>query len=854
MANDLNLIVKLRDEASQGFQKLQSQIDRFGKQNQSTSQIIQRHMKEMSNSYKNASKEIDKMTKEMEQAKNAQNNLTGSIIKGGIALTGIQIGLQEVGRFLRSSVQETVEYRNALNATTASARAFGLEEQKLTPAVQQLTQDGLLTQADAYRTLASLLATGLNIDQATELITSYKDVAAFGRDTTLSFADAVKNNAEAFLTESSILGNRAGLQENFNQILQMGADQMGKQVDQLTANERAQAKYIGTLMVAERATGNAARMADTFQGSLIRQETTLRDVQRAVGSALSPSIDQLFKAFNEASSAGQGLGFVLKGLGTILVGLSGGVRILTTSFVQMAKAAQAAAKDIANAFKTGQISFENYNRQTQENMLEMVAVVEDVGDSVSEIWNGTGDEIGAVTRANLDWMNENADGAKKMADDIAKEMSRYSESIRKMSMQFDESMRDLVIAHKDKVDRLKEDMSDEDARFKDQLADQKKRFDKSMSDIEKRHGQKTEKILEQIREEKERTAEELDEIKEEYDLMLSDVRRNGENRVAHLQSQLDKEKARQSTANKERIQMLQRMIAEEKVAIEESVQQHESLRDDEINDELAKRDEKISQIEADLKEENDAFKEAVEERKSEYEEETAKLAEEHDKRRSIIEAELNAEREIQKKHAEDFAKFKDAVAEDDISRLKRKNAMERAEEERSHKQRLSDIKRRVEEANSVASGGSAPGATRVNIPESTNKASQTSFSSQPVQTSASSGGFFDRESGGFFAPARAISSVVGSAVDKVANFFGNLPGFAEGGEFEVGGKSGIDQNVVAFRASRGEKVSINTPQQSRGGNVQINAPITFMNTETDVDRLLERLSWQVSKSGLSGSR
>src|SRR5690606_1217918 len=131
---------------SSGFQKLQSQIDRFGKKNETTAQIIQRHMKEMSESYKNASKEIDKMSEEMNKAQKSTNNLTGSIIKGGLALTGLQIGLQEVGRFLRSSVQETVEYRNALNATTASARAFGLEEQKLTPAVQELTRDGLLTQ------------------------------------------------------------------------------------------------------------------------------------------------------------------------------------------------------------------------------------------------------------------------------------------------------------------------------------------------------------------------------------------------------------------------------------------------------------------------------------------------------------------------------------------------------------------------------------------------------------------------------------------------------------------------------------------------------------------------------------
>lgn len=45
--------------------------------------------------------------------------------------------------------------------------------------------------------------------------------------------------------------------------------------------------------------------------------------------------------------------------------------------------------------------------------------------------------------------------------------------------------------------------------------------------------------------------------------------------------------------------------------------------------------------------------------------------------------------------------------------------------------------------------------------------------------------------------------------------FGTL-GFANGGEFTVGGASGIDRNLVAFRASRGERVTIDPPGGRRG--------------------------------------
>jgi hypothetical protein len=46
---------------------------------------------------------------------------------------------------------------------------------------------------------------------------------------------------------------------------------------------------------------------------------------------------------------------------------------------------------------------------------------------------------------------------------------------------------------------------------------------------------------------------------------------------------------------------------------------------------------------------------------------------------------------------------------------------------------------------------------------------------------------------------------------------GKLLGFANGGEFKVGGAGGIDSQVVAFRASPNERVRVTKPGQDRGG-------------------------------------
>lgn len=51
----------------------------------------------------------------------------------------------------------------------------------------------------------------------------------------------------------------------------------------------------------------------------------------------------------------------------------------------------------------------------------------------------------------------------------------------------------------------------------------------------------------------------------------------------------------------------------------------------------------------------------------------------------------------------------------------------------------------------------------------------------------------------------------------------SLPGFANGGSFDVGGRGGTDANIVAFRATRGEHVEVTTPgqrnaaEEDRGG-------------------------------------
>jgi hypothetical protein len=70
----------------------------------------------------------------------------------------------------------------------------------------------------------------------------------------------------------------------------------------------------------------------------------------------------------------------------------------------------------------------------------------------------------------------------------------------------------------------------------------------------------------------------------------------------------------------------------------------------------------------------------------------------------------------------------------------------------------------------------------------------------------------------------SVAAAIGAAGASSAGasaLVSSLPGFANGGSFTVGGRGGIDRNLVQFRASRGERVDISKPGALRTGAVEL---------------------------------
>lgn len=82
--------------------------------------------------------------------------------------------------------------------------------------------------------------------------------------------------------------------------------------------------------------------------------------------------------------------------------------------------------------------------------------------------------------------------------------------------------------------------------------------------------------------------------------------------------------------------------------------------------------------------------------------------------------------------------------------------------------------------------------------------------------------------------ASGISDLVKSSgiTNSIGSFFKSMMGFATGGDFTVGGSGGVDSQLVAFRATPGEEVSVRRPGDAGSG--QVNVVNQFVDVSAEV--------------------
>lgn len=186
--------------------------------------------------------------------------------------------------------------QGALTGLSSVARAFGQDQDRANQAARELAQDGLMTVTQAATGLKNLLASKFSLDEAITLMNRFKDSAAFNRQASLSFGDAVASATEGIKNQNSILVDNAGVTKNLSVILQeAGYSQMDLQRVTTDAGVR-QALYNGILKETNAQVGDAARLANQFAGEQAKAGAASLTLQQNIGTAVQTALLPFLKA------------------------------------------------------------------------------------------------------------------------------------------------------------------------------------------------------------------------------------------------------------------------------------------------------------------------------------------------------------------------------------------------------------------------------------------------------------------------------------------------------------------------------------------------------------------------------
>lgn len=262
-SNTISILIKAQDNASKVIRDVGDNIDGAGRKSEASA------------------KSIGGLNDHM-------GALAGVTASAGVATYSL-IGMMD------RSISSANKYQAALTGLNSVATAFGHNAGRAEQAAKDLANDGLMTVTDAATGLKNLLASGFSLDQATTLMKRFKDSAAFGRQSALSFGQAVSSATEGVKNGNSILVDNAGVTKNLSNML-TEAGYSAQDLSKATTDAGVrQALFNGILKETNAQSGDAAKLADSAAGKQAVWAAQTEVLNQKIGMALQPALLSLLQ-------------------------------------------------------------------------------------------------------------------------------------------------------------------------------------------------------------------------------------------------------------------------------------------------------------------------------------------------------------------------------------------------------------------------------------------------------------------------------------------------------------------------------------------------------------------------------
>jgi len=514
--------------------------------------------------------------------KNINKSLDSTVAQMAI-LAGSIVALRAVGNFLSGAIDSANKYQASLLGLTSVSSAFIGDSQGALKAAQDLSSDGLLPLADAATGLKNLLAAGYGLEEATILMNRFKDSAAFGRQGSLQFGEAIRSATEGIKNGNSILVDNAGVTKNLSVIL-TEAGYSAQDMQKATTDLGVRTAILnGIVRETNAQVGDAAKLAETAAGSdaKLAFETNLLEVRiGSLGNAIRKDAIAVLADFIGANrDTIISIGSAVAVIGTVplaILAISKAIKGLIVVMSLAAKNPFIAALSIIS----GIVAAFSVN-----NMLNGLQDVSQSAEDGRMSFKDYAQSLGYTEES----MKGVSDAASDMADQIAKVERSYRESLAKIVQDHEKSIKELT-------KQINDENANYNAAFKKRLTD----FQKEQGKEEDEHSKKVKNIQNQIDFlSKYNNANNRDQLSE---LKFSLAQENAEyqKKNSELQNQYDADIEAARLASTQKNNELKTKLAEETAILNRHASEVNSIRGvmllDEIDSLKRSRDEQIASL------------------------------------------------------------------------------------------------------------------------------------------------------------------------------------------------------------------------------------------------------------------
>ena len=130
-----------------------------------------------------------------------------------------------------------------------------------------------------------------------------KDSAAFGRQSSYEYGEAIRSATEGLKNENSVLVDNAGVTKNVAKMWEEYAKAQGKTVAELTQEEKILAEVNGILEESKYQAGDAAKYASTFSGRVAQLNALFIQLKNVVGQVIMPIANLFIPIIQRAMNA-----------------------------------------------------------------------------------------------------------------------------------------------------------------------------------------------------------------------------------------------------------------------------------------------------------------------------------------------------------------------------------------------------------------------------------------------------------------------------------------------------------------------------------------------------------------------